>query len=551
MPSTLRGLDHLWRHGVVRGGSCALLLSSLVLLTSPVSAQRPSTAPFADAGTMTFVTDGSAADLDPASNELGASALVTHNIDNNLVDFDGRRIDRFVPSLATSWSANANKSVWTFHLRHGVRFHTGRCCLTADDVRYSLGRTVAAGLAGSYLFSRFMTKPFQQITIRDPYTVVFHFATPQPLFLNALASPYTGPILDAQALRAHETKHDWGHAWATDHDLGTGPYTIGSWSRSQQIVLRRFAGYWGGWSGRHFSTIMIRTIPESSTRRELVERGQADLTNNLTPQDYDALRQNPQIRLSIDYGTEVDELAMTEWGPLASPYARQAISYAFDYTAYINGVMRHYARRAYGPIPSTLLGYDPHTFHYQTNLAKSKALFQRAGVKPGTVLKLVFTPLSPGDIRGAGLILQAQLAQIGITLKVQQLDSAAFNSIYFGSEPASRRPNFLNIAWYPDYNDPYDMCAPTLASTSTPPAGSNPGFYHNAQVDALLADMKTARTARLVQDAHKLQDVTGRVDPPALWLDEPAQVAVMRRNLQGYVFNPLLIGIYTFYFMHR
>jgi len=232
--------------------------------------QHRLSAPFADSGVLTLVTDGTAGDIDPASNESDPSDLIARNIDNQLVSYDGARIDRFVPALATAWQSNADKSVWVFHLRRDVRFHTGWCCMTAADVKYSIERTVEAGLAGSYLFGRFLGKPSQQIKIRDPYTIEFDLGVPQPFFLGAVASEYTGPVLDARALTAHEKQHDWGHAWAIDHDLGTGPYTIQRWAHGQQVTLARFSGYWGGWQGPHFSTIAVRTVPEASTRRELV-----------------------------------------------------------------------------------------------------------------------------------------------------------------------------------------------------------------------------------------------------------------------------------------
>ncbi len=242
---------------------------------------------------------------------------------------------------------------------------------------------------------------------------------------------------------------------------------------------------------------------------------------------------------------------MTESGPLASPYARQALSYAFDYDAFIKGILHGYGRRAYGPIPSSLLGYDPHAFHYQTDLGKARALLQKAGVKQGTTLTMVYTTaLGPG-LQSAGLILEAQLAQIGLRLKLQQLDSAAYSSIFFSNEAPSRRPNVMNVGWYPDYNDPYDMCVPLLASYSAGAAGANTGYYHNKQVDALLAAMKNGSASVAIRDAKTLQDIAGRVDPPAIWLSEPAQVAVMRKNLQGYVFNPLEVHVYNFYPMHR
>jgi ABC-type transport system substrate-binding protein len=293
--------------------------------------------------------------------------------------------------------------------------------------------------------------------------------------------------------------------------------------------------------------VVVRTVAESSTRRELVENGQVDLTFNLTPQDYVALRTNPKVHLVAPYATEVDYAIMTEWGPLASPYARQALAYAFPYTAYINGVFKGYAKRAYGPIPSALLGYDPHGFHYQTDLTKARALLAQAGVKPGTTLTYDY-----GTNGGpAALLLQAQLAQIGLKLKVQQLSDQAMSSILFGTEPPSKRPNLMFQTWWPDYNDPWDMCDPLVASSAAGAAGANSGYYHDKAVDALLDQMKNAGQQTLVADAHKLQDITGRQDPAAIWAAEPAQVTVMAANLKGFVPNPIELHTYGFYALHH
>jgi peptide/nickel transport system substrate-binding protein len=322
------------------------------------------------------------------------------------------------------------------------------------------------------------------------------------------------------------------------------------WQRGQQIILTRFPGYWGGWSGPHFSTVVVRTVPETSTRRELMERGQADLTHDLTPQDYQALSKNPSIRVFAPYGTEVQYVVMTEAGPLASPYARQALSYAFNYDAFLTAAYHGYARRAYGPLASTLLGYDPHMFHYQTDLDRARALLRKAGVKPGTTLIYSYTPGLPWA-HLAGLILQAQLAQLGLTVKLAQVDLVTYNSVFFGSEPPGKRPNLLPNFWYPDYDDPYDQCVPLVASYSAGAAGGNGGYYHNREVDALLAQMKNAGRSLLIRDAHKLQDITGRVDPPAIWIAEPAQVTILARSLKGYVFNPLQLQTYYVYTMHR
>lgn len=539
----LRGADRCGR--VTAGLSRALLLGLLLWLVPRAAAQHQGPGSFADAGTVTLVTDGSAADLDPANDSVASSNMIVRNIYDTLLSLDGSSIDRYKPALAVAWDVNPRKSLYTFHLRHGVRFHTGRCCLTAADVQYSLQRLVLSNLNEAYVLARFLTDPLKQITVRDPYTVAFALGRPQPFFLAGLASQYAPYILDAQALKAHEQQHDWGHAWASDHDAGTGPYLLQSWAHSQQEVLVRFPAYWGGWSGAHFSRVIVRTVPAAATRRELVERGAADLTFDLTPQDYQALSTNPAVKVSTPYGTDIDYIDMTEWGPLASPYARQALSYAFPYDALIKGVLRGYAQRAYGPLARTVLGYDPHMFHYQTDLSKARALLQKAGVKPGTTLTYTYAdPYGP-----LGLLLQAQLAQVGITLKLQRLDEAVFSTIFYGSEPASKRPNLMPWGWWPDYNDPYDECVPLVASYSY--NAGNAGYYHNAAVDALLADMKTAARERVVSDAYKLQDLTGRVDPSAIWAYQPTDVTIMVKNLQGYVFNPLAIQTYGFYTMYR
>jgi peptide/nickel transport system substrate-binding protein len=545
----------MWPYPSSRAMSVRALLSTALIGSSAVFApgiatakQSAAASTFVDSGTMTVVADATAVDLDPASDENYGSDNIARNIDDELVANDHASISKFFPKLAVSWSSNPDQSVWTFHLRHGVKFHTGRCCLTATDVQYSISRTIQANLSASYLFSRFISNPTKQITVVDPYTVQFSFSRGTPLLLNALAGEFTALILDSQALKAHATKSDpWAHSWATTHDLGTGPYTIQSWEHGQQTVLVRFPEYWGGWSGRHFSKIIVNTVPESATRRELVEKGKADITYNLTPQDNMALSHNSSVVVSPNYSTEIDYFVMTESGPLASPFARQAVSYAFNYDALINGFYHGFARRSYGPIPSSLLGFDPHAFHYHTDLNKARELFQKAGVKPGTTLTFTYNdPFQP-----VGLILQAQLAQLGITVKLQHLDNAAFFNIFFGSSAPSSRPNMMPYPWWPDYNDPYDMAVTLVGSQYAGAAGANAGYYHNKQVDTLLAAMKNESGESLVRDAHALQDITSRVDPPAVYLAEPAQVNVMAKSLKGFVYNPLQIRTFYYYWFYR
>lgn len=539
------GVIRRWRVPVLILGS--LLLAGF-LMPYHAGAQGRASAPYVNQGVLTLVSDGLAADIDPASNESEYGSTVIRNVDETLVRLAGSSLTSFEPDLATRWTSNADQSVWTFYLRHGVRFHDGRCCLTATDVQYSLARSVAANLAGSYMLGRFFTDPFKQITVVDPYTVRVTLHGSQPFFLAAAAQDYNALILDSQALKAHATKSDpYAHNWATRHDLGTGPYMLSQWVPSQQITLKQFPQYWAGWSGPHYGTIILSYIPDATTRRELMERGQAQITFDLTPQDYDAMKTNHKLSVLTPYGTELIYITMTQAGPLASPLARQALSYAFPYDALVQGIYRGYARRAYGPIPSNTLGYNPSMFHYQTDLNKAKALLQQAGVKPGTTLTYTYYPSFPNEQMGR--LLQAQLGQIGITLKLQQLDYASWQNVFYGSEPASKRPNLMPYSWWPDYNEPYDMASTLLATSQQAPNGNNGGMYSNKQVDALFNQMQNATIPADVAAAQKLQTITGQVDPPSIWAAEPAQVTVLSANLRGFVFNPVELRTFYFYTM--
>ncbi|HZS91893.1 MAG TPA: ABC transporter substrate-binding protein [Chloroflexota bacterium] len=537
-------------HVISRTLIVASFISGLALLTPHMASAQHPAASFVDQGTLVYLDPRTAGDIDPASDETASNDLIARTVGEPLVAFDGASDTTYRPVLATRWTVNADHSVYTFYLRHGVRFHTGRCCLTAADVKYSIGRTITLNLAASYVFSRFMSNPNKQIKIIDPYTVEFDLGRPQPLFLGAVASFYTGLILDSQALKAHQKNHDMGHDWAQYHDAGTGPYMIKSWQIGQQVTLDRFPSYWGGWSGPHFSAIVDRTVVEATTRRELVERGQADLTYNLTPQDYNQLRKNPRVQVVIGPSTQIDYLMLNDSGPLASPAARQGLSYAFPYDAYIKAAWLGYAKRAYGVLPSTILGYDPHMFHYTTDLNKAKALLAKAGVTSGSTLTYSYVS-GQFYFQIAGEVLQAQLQQIGINLKISQLDQASYNTMVYSNSGPSKLPNIMIQRWWPDYNDPWDYSDTLLDSAAAGAAGNNGGYYHNKQVDALLAKMKTAGGEALIHYTAELLDLTTRVDPAGIWIDQPAQVVVAAHNLKGIVINPIAIETYDFYSMHR
>src|SRR4029078_4412848 len=120
---------------------------------------------------------------------------------------------------------------------------------------------------------------------------------------------------------------------------------------------------------------------------------------------------SPGVKVVRKTPTMVLYMTMTEYGPLASAEARQAMCYAFPYVEVIQGAYAGYAKQPRGAVAAATRGVDPATFQYTTDLDKAKELLATAGVAEGTSLSLMVA----GTTTVAELF-QANLAEIGITL---------------------------------------------------------------------------------------------------------------------------------------
>jgi peptide/nickel transport system substrate-binding protein len=341
------------------------------------------------------------------------------------------------------------------------------------------------------------------------------------------------------------------HTWFQTHEDGTGPYRLQRFVPSQSTTLVKFPRYWGGWRGRHVSRIIVNVVTADATRRELVEKGDADLTETLTPNDLVAMRSNPKVVVDDSYGMTNLALVMTEAGPLKSPLARRAMGYAFDYKGFINGVLKGFGRQSQGPLPRTFLGHNFSLPLYRTDLTRARQLLKQAGVKSGTAMTLWYQS-EDETTRNAALIMQAQLAQLGVQLKLSSHDATSMISEYYGNTPAPRRPNFFVWYWYPDYNDPADWLFPQYDSHEMGSAGANGGFYKNARVDQLLERAaKMSRTAPRLRLYNQVQQIVTWTDPAAVFLADLPGSTAYRKSLHGYYLNPVYTATYNYYAMWK
>ena len=534
--------------GAVAMGSAGSLLAACGSSTSTSTRQQPAALPLKrDPETLIVAMDAFTPDFDPASYFLLAAIVPDFGIYDSLMRMKGNSATDTKPWLAQSISTNANKSVWTFTLRPGVKYSDGTP-FDGNALKAAYTRTIKAGLGAGSTLSNYIANPAKQIVVKDPGTVIMDLGTSVPRFDLLLASQYGTGIVNPNVKTQGK---DGGHTYLQSHSAGTGAYMVESVSPGSQIVMVQNPHYWGGWSGRHFKKIIILQVPEGSSRRQGMESGDFDIAFASTPQDTQALRTTPGIFVGNQKVLGMDYVILGQYGPLASPLARQAINLLFPTDQYVSSAMRGTIDRPTSVLPDLMVYRAPGTYTPTVNVAKAKTLLQQAGVKPGTQLTYEFYT-GQGD--AAGLLLQSQLSLAGLNVKIREKAYTAFVGDISTPLPVAERPDMAYWFWWPEYNNPSDFCFPILSAQATPKYKLfNGGYYENTAVNNAINKgfSDPSNTAQLTQLWREAQTVMGSTDPPWLPLGQIIDTSYLRTDIKGYVANPVYVESYDFYALSR
>ncbi|HLT59030.1 MAG TPA: ABC transporter substrate-binding protein [Limnochordales bacterium] len=512
-------------------GVVAVLLGALLggLLTA--AGDRPALA-VTPRDVLVIGISGDVDNLDPHVTMTNRSWAVTYPAYQRLVRYkvqDGVGSTEVEPDLATGWTVSDDGLVWTFTLRQTARFADGTP-VDADAVVYSFNRLLAIGEGPADAFPT-----LARVEAVDKYTVRFTLSEPFAPFLLTLAN--NGAAIINPRLAEHEQGGDLGRGYLAEHTMGSGPFQLERWEKDQQLRLVPNPHYDG--PAPAFRMVVFLIIKDPSARRLQLERGDIDIAEALPLDQLERLRGMPGIRVEEHPSLRVTYLYLNnQRTPLNDPRVRQAISYAVDYDAIIAGVMLGNAVQMRGPVPQGMWSHDPTLYQYRRDLDKARGLLQAAGVGSGLRLGYLYSPVYP-EWEQIGLALQAQLAEVGIQLELEPYAYATMRALLDEGD--------FDIAvgnWTPDFADPY-MFMNYWFDSQLGGLPGNRSFYANDEVDRLI---RRAAVATDIEERTRLYQQAQRIvveEAAYVYLYQQNYQVAMRDNVEGYVFNPMLVDIFN------
>jgi peptide/nickel transport system substrate-binding protein len=462
-----------------------------------------------------------AATMDPHYSGSKIDRQVYHNIYEPLVTLDVKLGIR--PGLAESWQQPEPK-VLVFKLRRGVKFHDGTD-FNAEVVKFNFNRmkTEAKSVRKGEVAS------IDTVDVVDPYTVRLNLKRPDAALLATLTDR-AGMMVSPKVAQERGAELERNAKGA-----GTGPFEFVEWVKDAHIILKRNDSYWNKQGGPYLDRIRYRPIPDDTVKLQSLQSGEIDVMDYVQPRDVAAVKADKNV-VVVDVPSLADfayQLNHTK-PPFDSKPLRQAVAYALDLAQIVKGVWLNVGVPANGPIPPTSWAYDSTIPYIKRDLAKAKAKLAEAG-KPGGFAFTMTTNNIPINVQEAEVI-QAQLAEAGITMKIKLVDSATLIS-------DGNNKNFEMISY--QWSGRPDPDGNTFQFYKTTPGTSlNWSGISNPKIDALL---DKTREVSAQPERKKLYSELVRLlqeELPMVFIVHPIEPKAFSPKVQGY--EPIPDGMMRF-----
>ena len=483
--------------------------------------------------------------MDPGESfEISAGEIMGNSYDR-LLRYDVNDPSKLMADLARTWSVSGDGKTYSFELKPGLKFASGNP-LGAEDVVFSLQRAVLLDKSPAFILTQF---GFSKDNVKDkikqtgPLTLTLETDKEYaPTFVYNCLTANIAAVVDKKLVLSNGKDGDMGYAWLKTNYAGSGPMKLREWRANEIVTLERNDNYHGEKS--KLARVIYRHIKEAATQRLMLEKGDADIARNLSPEDLAALASNKAIRTTATPKGTVYYISLNQKNPnLAKPEVREALKWLVDYNAIGNTLIKNIGIVHQNFLPVGLLGASTEK-PYKLDVAKAKALLKKAGLADGFKVSIDMRTIQP--VQGITENFQQTAKRAGIDIEIIPGDGKQTLTKY-----RARSHDMYIGQWGADYWDPHTN-ADTFARNpnNADDAKSKPLAWRNAwdipeltkQADAAVLERDGAKRKAMYE---KMQ-ADFRKNSPFVMLYQQIEVAAFRSNVQGLKIGPTSDSTYMF-----
>jgi peptide/nickel transport system substrate-binding protein len=521
-------------------------------------------------GTLNISENDKYISLFPHSISDAVSNDIANQMYQGLVKIDVKNITHVLPSIAESWSTNADGTVYTFTLRKGVKFHDDPCFpdgkgreVHASDFKYSF-EELCTPSEGNLLFEfRNFVKGAKEyyeavkagkslselegVKVLDDYTLQLTLNNPSNSFLHILTGP-SGYVM------AHEAVEKYGR----DMKVGTGPFMYSSTSTDEKLILLRNPNYYGqdslGNQLPFLDSVVVKFISEKTKELEDFKKGEvhvifglpaASISEMVEQQLSDFNSKNPKylIQRNPELMTQYYQFNLKK-KPFDNVKVRQAFSYAIDREKIIADVLN---TEAFGPgicglTPPGISGYDITEIRgYTFNPDKARKLLAEAGYPDGKNFPKVKIEANSGGGKYADVVeeIKKELKQV-LNVEVDYTIVPFAQKI---EDSKYGKADIFRSGWVADYPSPENFLR-TLFGANVPdslnwPSYPNSPRYKNPLYDSLV--VKGSQETN-IDSAYKYFMQAEQImmdDAPQIILWYGENMKMIHTYVKNFYFNPM------------
>jgi peptide/nickel transport system substrate-binding protein len=443
------------------------------------------------------------------------AGLVTIQLFDALMEIDNAT-GEIEPALATEWTVSEDGTVYDFTLRAGVTFHDGSE-FTADDVvaTFEAGRDPVNAYAADY----------EGVTVEvvEPLQVRIIRETPDVTYLRRLAE--TQIISDQQFAEG-------GNQAIEEAPIGTGPFKFVEWTKGDRIVLAANESYWE--AGKpYLAELIFRPIPESSTRLAAVQTGEVDIVNRLNADEAQSLLSVEGVevvRYPADrvYYITFNNLSTGIGLPTEDARVRQAMNYAVNRQAIVDGLFNGFASLSSGFVTPTNLGYDESVTPFPYDPERAKELLTEAGYADGFEIGMACPIGAYTNFEEVCQAIAADLAAVGITMADGEVNLME-SGVFWDLEAQKELPPLFGDSWSASVGE----ALPRLEGALGGPEQSYSSWY-DEEIGALLAQISQEFDTEARAELYRTLQAYMVENPPFIYLYEPYSFEAITARVEGY-----------------